>query len=265
MPQIFYDILEGETDIKDGDSYGSQARFFDALNQETDDYDIQQELVEDYIPEGSRVLYLGNGSGNLTERLDENYDVIGLDLSGDMLEISREKTDADHVQGDMRNLPLADESFDAAIMLGRSMTHLQEDESVNQMMSEVNRVLQDEGIFLFDNFREYAGEPEEERLGGHGQYHFGRVQVEIDDEVRNYDPEENTWIWNVEYTLFDRGERKEVTFEDTQKHRGFSPNEIEEKLHEHGFTDVEMEGRHAERKPVEDTDNEIITKANNNS
>ena len=53
MPQIFYDILEGETDIKDGDSYGSQARFFDALNQETDDYNIQQELVEDYIPEGS--------------------------------------------------------------------------------------------------------------------------------------------------------------------------------------------------------------------
>ena len=261
MPDIFYDILSEEAEIDDGDSYGSQARFFDALNEGTDDYGIQQKLVEDYIPEGSRVLYLGNGSGNLTERLDGKYDLVGLDMSGDMLQISKEKTDAEHIQGDMRSLPLADESFDAAIMLGRSMTHLLEDESVNQMMSEVNRVLEDDGVFLFDNFREYTGDPEEERLGGKGDYHFGRVMVQVDDEVKNYDPEDNTWRWNVEYTVYDRANGEKVTFEDTQRHRGFSPEQIKQSLREHGFTDIEMEGRHAERKQVEDTDNEIISKA----
>lgn len=261
MPEIFYDILSGEAEIDDGDSYGSQARFFDALNEETDDYGMQQKLVEDYIPEGSRILYLGNGSGNLTERLEENYDVVGLDLSRDMLQISRETTDSEHLQGDMRNLPISGESFDAAIMLGRSMTHLQDDESIDSMMSEVNRVLEDGGIFLFDNFREYTGDPEEERLGGKGDYHFGRVLVQIDDEVTDYNPEENTWTWNVEYTVYDRGTGEKETFEDTQRHRGFPPEEIKDRLHEHSFTDVEMEGRHAERKQLEDTDNEIITKA----
>lgn len=261
MPGIFYEIIEGEAEIEDGDSYGSQAEFYDKLNERTDNYDLQEQLVNDYIPEGSKVLYLGSGSGNLTERIDGDYDVVGLDMSHEMLNISERKTDAEHIQGDMRQLPVQEESFDAVIMLGRSMTYLQEDEEVEAMMSEVNQALRDDGVFLFDNFREDTGDPEEGRLGGHGEYHFGRMMVEIDDEVTDYDPENNSWTWNVEYTVFDRGSREEASFEDSQRLRGFTPEELERFLAENGFTNVEMEGRHAERKEVEDGDNEIITKA----
>jgi len=261
MPEVFYDILKGDAKIEDDDSYGSQAAFYDALNERTDNYDLQREIVEEYIPEGSRVLYVGNGSGNLTERIDGDYEVVGLDMSNEMLSISREKTGAEHVQGDMRELPIQDGSFDAAIMLGRSMTYLHEDEEVESMMSEVNRALKDGGVFLFDNFREDTGDPEKGRLGREGQYHFGRVMVEMEDEVSDYDPEDHTWTWNVEYSVFDRGIEEEVTFTDTQRHRGFTPEEVRQRLAENGFQDIEMEGRHAERKEVEENDNELITKA----
>lgn len=261
MPEIFYDILDGEVDVEDGDSYGSQAEFYDALNEGTDDYEMQEQVLRDYIPEGSKVLYLGNGSGNLTDRIDNDYDIVGLDMSQEMLDISREKTEAGHVQGDIRQLPIQEDSFDAVIMLGRTMTYLTEDDEVDAMMSEVNDVLKEDGVFLFDNFREDTGDPQKERLGGHGQYHFGRVMVEMDDEVSDYDPENHSWTWDVEYTLFDRSTREEVRFEDTQRHRGFAPEELQDWLTDNGFTDIEMEGRHAERKEVEDGDNEIITKA----
>ncbi len=261
MPEIFYDILDGETDIKDGESYGSQAAFYDALNERTDNYEMQEEIVRDYVPEGSKVLYLGNGSGNLTERIEDDYDIVGLDMSEDMLGISQQKTDVGHLQGDIRQLPIQEDSFDAVIMMGRTMTYLNEDEEVDSMMDEVNQALRDDGVFLFDNFREDTGDPEKGRLGGKGQYHFGRVMVEMDDEVSDYDSENHSWTWNVEYTVFDRSTRDEVSFEDTQRHRGFTPEEIERRLRENGFTGIEMEGRHAERKEVEQGDNEIITKA----
>lgn len=261
MSLVLHRILDGEIELEDGDPYGSQAEFYDVLNERTDDYEMQEQVVRDYIPEGATILYLGNGSGNLTERIEEEYEVIGLDASREMLELSDKKTDAEHVQGDIRQLPFQEGAFDAVVMLGRTITYLHDDEEVEEMMSEAARALKDGGVFVFDSFREDAGDPEKERLGGHGQYHFGRIMVEVEDEVRDYDPGKNTWTRDVEYRLYDRSSGREEVINDTQRHRGFEPEELRSGLQEHGFASVEQEGRHAERKEVEDGDNEVITKA----
>ena len=78
--------------------------------------------------------------------IKNKFDVkpIGIDLSEEMLKISKEKR-IETVISDMRKLPFNDNTFDGVIS-NSSLVHLNQDDK-KKSIKEVNRVLKENGIF----------------------------------------------------------------------------------------------------------------------
>lgn len=89
-----------------------------------------------------RILDLGSGTGLLFEFLGgENLDFIGIDISHEMLKLSKEPG---KVLGDLENLPFKANSFDLIL----SFTVLQNLPTL-KVLREVRRVLKPKKIFAF--------------------------------------------------------------------------------------------------------------------
>lgn len=101
------------------------------------------------------VLDLGCGTGTLTELMaDKGYDMIGVDVSEDMLQIAMEKRAASghdilYLLQDMREFELYG-TVKAVISICDSMNYIMEYEDMVQVFSLVNNYLDPKGIFIFD-------------------------------------------------------------------------------------------------------------------
>ncbi len=117
-------------------------------------------LLEEYGIRDGLVLDLGCGTGNMTELLAGNgYDMIGIDLSEEMLEIAAKKKEASaldilYLQQDMREFELYG-TVKAVISVCDSMNYILEWEDLCQVFSLVNNYLDPGGIFIFDLNTEY--------------------------------------------------------------------------------------------------------------
>lgn len=144
-------------------------------------------LRERRPPAGARVLDLGCGAGRHLEALGEaGLRPVGLDLSMPLLRRARESV-GDHtplVRGDMRRLPLADGSVDAATSFFTSFGYFAEPEDDRLVAREVRRVLGESGGFLLDflNAARVRRElvPEDERtIGGRQVRQLRRIQGDM--------------------------------------------------------------------------------------
>lgn len=126
------------------------------------------ELLREYGVKDGLVLDLGCGTGTLTRLLaDRGYDMIGVDISDEMLEIAMEKQ-ADkpdgilYLQQDMREFELYG-TVRAVVSICDSMNYLMEYEDLVQVFKLVNNYLDPGGVFIFDlntvyKYREELGE-----------------------------------------------------------------------------------------------------------
>jgi SAM-dependent methyltransferase len=138
------------TQIWDPQTYGANARFVHGL---------AGGVVEwlDAQP-GERVLDLGCGDGQLTQRIAAiGASVAGLDLSPEMVAAARGRGIAAEL-GCAEELPFAESSFDAAF--SNAALHWVRDQDA--MMTEVRRVLRPGGRFVAE-------------MGGHGNVAAIRV------------------------------------------------------------------------------------------
>ncbi len=104
-----------------------------------------RELLLD-VPRGARVLEVGCGTGHLLADLlareECAFEVVGLDLSADMLVRARERAGAAAlVRGDGERLPFAAASFDALVLKG-CLHHLRDHAG---FLTEARRVLRPGG------------------------------------------------------------------------------------------------------------------------
>ncbi len=112
-------------------------------------------LLEDYGVRDGLVLDLGCGTGSLTELLARRgYDMIGVDLSEDMLQIAAEKKAASgldilYLLQDMREFELYG-TVAAVVSLCDSMNYLTEYEDLVTVFKLVNNYLDPGGVFIFD-------------------------------------------------------------------------------------------------------------------
>lgn len=106
------------------------------------------------------VAELGCGTGSITRRLrDRGFEMIGIDMSEDMLRIAREKeADGDesilYLEQDMREFELYG-SVAAVISLCDSINYLESDDDLFRVFSLVHNYLDDGGVFIFDLNTEY--------------------------------------------------------------------------------------------------------------
>lgn len=130
--------------------------------------DYIEDILKEYGIEDGLVLDLGCGTGSMTQELaGRGYDMIGVDYSGEMLEIAmdkREKSKADilYLLQDMREFELYG-TVRAVVSACDSVNYITEEEELAQVFRLVNNYLDPGGIFLFDfnteyKYREVLGE-----------------------------------------------------------------------------------------------------------
>ena len=117
--------------------------------------DYIEKVLEIYrVPKGL-VLDLGCGTGSLSCLLDEKgYDMIGVDLSEEMLGIAKEKAieenrDILYLNQDMREFELYG-TVGAIVSVCDSLNYILEEEELLEVFRLVNNYLDPGGIFLFD-------------------------------------------------------------------------------------------------------------------
>lgn len=124
---------------------------------------IEARLGEYGITDGI-LLDLGCGTGKMTRLMaDKGFDLIGIDLSAEMLEIAREANGESCVEGrsailyllqDMREFELYG-TVRAVYCACDSMNYILEEEELLEVFSLVNNYLDPKGIFIFDFNTEY--------------------------------------------------------------------------------------------------------------
>jgi SAM-dependent methyltransferase len=98
-----------------------------------------------------RALDLACGSGRHTRALCRHIWTVGLDLSMELLQVAiSEAPEVPYVRADMRVLPFAGASFDLVVNLFTSFGYFSSDEENRVVLSEVNRVLRRDGVFVLD-------------------------------------------------------------------------------------------------------------------
>jgi SAM-dependent methyltransferase len=142
--------------------FGNSAWLYDLDNRDIVKDDIPFYIVYARKQQGP-VLELGCGTGRVALTLAaEGFDVTGLDLSGDMLDIFREKLDkrpeiADKitiVHGNMANFDLG-RNFAMIIAPFRAFQALTEDADIKNCLHLVRNHLADSGIFIVNVFNPY--------------------------------------------------------------------------------------------------------------
>ena len=106
------------------------------------------------VADGADVLDLACGTGTLTLELSENYSMIGVDNSPEMLSQAQEKMyDAEKqilfLCQDMTELDLYG-TVDAAVCMLDSLNHLETPEDIRKVIGKVGLFMNHGGIFVFD-------------------------------------------------------------------------------------------------------------------
>ncbi|MGI6006606.1 MAG: class I SAM-dependent DNA methyltransferase [Ruminococcus sp.] len=219
------------------EAYRSFAGVYDMFMDNVD-YDRWSDYLNSLLKErgiaDGLVLDLGCGTGSITLRLAQaGYDMIGVDLSADMLQIAqekKEKADCDilYLQQDMCEFELYG-TVRAVVCVCDSVNYLTEEEEVLSAFRLVNNYLDPGGIFIFDFNTIHKYETM-------GETTIAENRREASFIWENYyDREER--INEYDLTLFIREGEENLfrKYEETHFQRGYSLEKLKELLEEAGM------------------------------
>lgn len=210
-------------------------------------------ILKEYGVEDGLVLDLGCGTGKLTRLLaGDGYDMIGVDISEDMLEIAMEHQAEEggeilYLLQDMREFELYG-TVRAVVSICDSMNYLMEYEDLVQVFSQVNNYLDPKGIFVFDLNTPY------------------KYQKILGEQTIAENREEGSFIWENYYdeeeavneydlTLFIREEDGRFRkYEETHYQRAYSLKTVKMALKEAGMEFVEAYDAFTKEPPKEDSE-----------
>lgn len=140
-------------------TFHSYANYYDLIYQDKDyksECDFLEAIFSKYFSKLVRsILDLGCGTGGHTLILAERgYEVTGIDLSQEMLEISRRKgkerkLNVEFSQGDIRNIEL-NQKFDAVISMFAVISYQITNEDLISTFKVALKHLKKNGLFIFD-------------------------------------------------------------------------------------------------------------------
>lgn len=219
------------------DAYTGFAEVYDLFMDNIPYKDWSRKLIEklrEYEISNGLILDLGCGTGSMTELLARaGYDMIGVDVSWEMLEIASEKRqenglDILYLQQDMREFELYG-TVRAVVSVCDSINYVTEEEELLQVFRLVNNYLDPGGIFLFDMNTIYKYET----LLGDSTIAENRDEGSFIWE-NYYDPEER--LNEYDLTLYIRREDGLYQrMEETHFQRAYSLERVQELLEEAGM------------------------------
>jgi SAM-dependent methyltransferase len=128
-------------------SYEAFARFYDPVQGDRAE---ALPFVRPHLAGAKTVLELACGTGSILAQLRGEYEVVGVDLSPQMLAIAREKLPGvELVEGDMTSVRLG-RTFDAVLCLYDSINHLLRFDDWLRLFDTAGAHLGPGGSFVFD-------------------------------------------------------------------------------------------------------------------
>jgi len=216
--------------------YGDFASIYDRLM-----YDVEYSKWADYIEaifkkynkKPQTVVDLGCGTGSMCIELTKRgYEMIGIDLSVDMLSCARDKSEREHCDILFLNQDIAKfelyGTVDAAISIMDSVNYLTLKSDLNSFFKLVYNYLNPEGLLIFDINTEYKLK----NILGNNTYY------EIDDDVsyiwcNNYDRKKK--ICQFDLTFFVKENELYRRYDETHFERAYSVDEIKKSLNKSGL------------------------------
>jgi len=225
--------------------YNDFAFIYDELMNDVDYYKWVK-YIEDIIKtKGTKVkniLELACGTGNLTIPLTKkNYDIAGIDISFEMLNVAREKAQKEDVelvllQQDISELEFDVENLDCVLCACDGFNYLTYDDEIENCFSKVYELLKEEGLFIFDISSYYKLSTV---LGNNT---FGENREEISYMWQNYfDEEENLVDMELVFFVKDKNGKYDK-FSEIHKQRAYTEREMKRFLKYAGFNDLEVFG-----------------------
>ena len=190
-------------------------------------------LLKEYQVMDGLVLDLGCGTGSLTGLMARSgYDMIGIDNSGEMLQIAMNKRNASgldilYLLQDMRGFELYG-TVKAVISICDSMNYTMEYQELVEVFRLVNNYLDPKGVFIFDLNTEY------------------KYRELLADNTFAEDREESSFIWNNFYDEEDKVNEYDLTlfvkegelyrkFEETHYQRAYGLDQIQQAIRDGGM------------------------------
>lgn len=130
------------------------AEYYDKFNAGKN-YEKEVDFIENVLRKfgvhGKKILDLGCGTGlHEKEFFDRGYEVSGLDLSPEMIEIAKKRNPScKFFVGDMSGFEL-NEKFDAVITMFSAMGYLTENSQIKNFFESAKKHLKEDGLLVLD-------------------------------------------------------------------------------------------------------------------
>ncbi len=143
---------------KNMESYSAFASVYDVLMQDVDYFawaSYIEKIFERYEWKPQNIADIACGTGSITNILAQRgYNLIGVDISEDMLFVAREKAedmnlDVIYLQQDMKELILPTE-LDAILCVCDGVNYITREDELILFFQSVYRHLKQKGLFIFD-------------------------------------------------------------------------------------------------------------------
>ena len=224
--------------------FGVLAEYYDVLNRS-----VNYKKVADYIErvfamyniKPELILDLACGTGNLTLELDKRgYDMIGLDLSYEMLSVAsrkkrrgREQRNILWINQDMTDFELYG-TVDAVICSFDSLNYILNREDLDKCFKSIYNYLNHGGVFIFDVNSKYKFEKI------YGRNDFVLENKNVFCGWRNY-YNKRTEICEFEMTIFaNQGDGQYMRFDELQREKYHSIELLLDMLKAFKFDDINI-------------------------
>lgn len=217
-------------------SYSKFAEYYDILTENIDykkHAEYYNSLVSDFNGQKGILLDLACGTGSLSEEMARlGYDVIGVDLSQEMLSMAMDKKydsglPIQYLFQDMCELDMYG-TLDIVICALDSLNHLPDIKSLKRAVERVSLFSNPDGLFIFDLNTEY------------------KHREILSDNVFIYDTEKVYCVWensynaddnsvDIDLTFFEKDSNGYQRYEESFSENAYPIEAIDEILIESGF------------------------------
>ena len=180
-------MLEKMSDFFERRIDGYDEHMINNIDSAKEFYPFTAELLPKY--EGGKVLDLGCGTGLELEfyfKLNPNAQIVGIDLSGGMLDVLKSKFSGKQIQliqGSYFDVPFGENIYDSAVSV-ESLHHFTKEEKV-PLYAKLCKALKDGGCFVLTDY--FSLSSEEEQMHRHNLIKLKKEQGIDDNEFYHYD------------------------------------------------------------------------------